>query len=92
MQLGMSALGQKRTFPVTKNVSRFSAYLAFAMAPAFIRLVPSGKVRVGIAKATIASQHIRTTLFYRAIAAIPINTVFANRDYCAPGRLSFSWL
>jgi hypothetical protein len=34
----------------------------FPMAP-FYRLIRSAKVRVGIAKATIASQHIRPALF-----------------------------
>jgi hypothetical protein len=64
----------------------------FPMAPAFYRLIRGDKVRIGIAKPTIARQHIRPTLFYRAISTVPIDTIFANRNHCTPRSLRFCWL
>lgn len=49
---------------MAEKASWVSAYLVFSLVPAFNRLTRSGKVRVGIAKATIASQHIRSTFFH----------------------------
>src|SRR5262245_17151053 len=65
------------------------ADLLLSLAPAFTRLRRSSKIRVGIAEATVASQHRRSTFFYCAKAAIPDHTVFANRDHRAPGSFCF---
>src|SRR5262249_37068067 len=63
--------------------------LLLSLAPAFTRLKRSSKIRVGIAEATVASQHRRSTLVHCAKAAISDHTVFANRDYRAPGSFCF---
>ena len=44
------------------------------------------EVGVRIAPAAIACQHIRPTLFDRAILAIPMIITVARRYYCAPRR------
>jgi hypothetical protein len=56
----------------------------------------SDVVRAVIAEATIACQNIASAvaIFKRAISAIPIHTIFANRDHCTPrsrGALRVSW-
>ena len=61
------------------------ADLLFPLAFAF----SSDKIRVGIAEATIASQHRRSAFLYCAEAAIPDHAVFANRDHRALGSLCF---
>ena len=59
----MSILGQKQTSLNERERAPVPVELVSAMAPAFNGLIRSGKVRVWIAKAPIACQHIRATLF-----------------------------
>ena len=64
----------------------FSLFNIFGGAPGVNRLMGSGKLRVGIAKATIASQHIRPALFKRAILAVPVYAAIAVIYHGAPRR------
>ena len=74
---GMSALGQKQTFAVEQVHVRFVPEAGLRRCPVVLLLRASaslcgasgfcsvrGIVRIGIAKPTIARQHIRPTLFY----------------------------
>src|SRR5262249_27676456 len=67
-------------------------HLVLLRASPFNRLRRGSKVWVAIAEATIAGEHIRSTLLKRTVLTIPNHTVFANRDHSTPRSLSFCWL
>ena len=74
--------------PALTTMSTMQSMVALAT----FRRVPvfcgrSDEVRVRIAPATIACQHIRSAFFNRAILAVPMHIAFASRGHRAPGSL-----